>query len=177
MMRSVSWPAWREQRLYLLMLNGLDMRVVSPKRCLHLQGIVREVELEKRLRYAKAYLEEIRASTKQLEVDGHDDSDVDNEAKQREALSARDSIVANFLQQAQLEESGRVQQKLAIRVIKLDVPALGEHVGKRHRHTITAVDLSEDDSKGFAASRDGLIMHWDVEAGSSDNYIWPKIVS
>ncbi|MCO5568048.1 hypothetical protein L7F22_021744 [Adiantum nelumboides] len=62
------------------------------------------------------------------------------------------------------------------RIIKPDVPALGKHVGKRHRQTVTAVALSEDDSKGFAASKDGLIVHWDVEAGSSDKYIWPKTV-
>ncbi|KAI5079785.1 hypothetical protein GOP47_0005264 [Adiantum capillus-veneris] len=129
---------------------------------------------EKRLRAAKAYLEEIRASTKELEADGHDDSDVDDEAKRREALGARDSLVADLLQQAQLEESGRAQRKLAARIVKPDVPSLGMNVGRRHRQSVTAVALSEDDSKGFAASKDGLIVHWDVETGSRDKYIWPS---
>lgn len=132
---------------------------------------------EKRLRVAKAYLEEIRASTKLLDgADGHDDSDVDEDAKQREALGARDSIVADLLQQAQLEESGRVQRKLAFRIIEPETPADGKNVGRRHRQTVTAVALSEDDFKGFAASKDGLIVHWDVETGSSDKYNWPSNV-
>ncbi|KAI4306339.1 hypothetical protein L6164_029626 [Bauhinia variegata] len=32
----------------------------------------------------------------------------------------------------------------------------------KHRHSVTAVALSEDDLKGFSASKDGTIMQWDV---------------
>lgn len=42
---------------------------------------------------------------------------------------------------------------------------------------MTAVALSEDDSKGFSASKDGLIVHWDIETGASDTYNWPSNVT
>lgn len=64
----------------------------------------------------------------------------------------------------------------ACRIIEPETPADGKNVGRRHRQTVTAVALSEDDSKGFAASKDGLIVHWDVETGSSDKYNWPSNV-
>lgn len=44
----------------------------------------------------------------------------------------------------------------------------------KHRHSVTAVALSEDDSKGFSASKDGTIMHWDVDSGKSERYKWPS---
>ena len=44
-------------------------------------------------------------------------------------------------------------------------------MGRRHRQPVTAVALSEDDSKGFLASKDGLIVHWDIEIGASDIYL------
>lgn len=43
----------------------------------------------------------------------------------------------------------------------------------KHRQSVTAVALSEDDSRGFSASKDGLILHWDVETGKSEKYLWP----
>ena len=50
-------------------------------------------------------------------------------------------------------------------------------MGRRHRQPVTAVALSEDDSKGFSASKDGLIVHWDIETGASDTYNWPSNVA
>lgn len=126
-----------------------------------------ETAAEKRIRVAKAYLEKIRASTVEL-------ADDDEEVKPSEKLGARDSLVADLLQQEQLEESGRAQRKLAARIIKPATPLEGRVVGRRHRQSVTAVALTEDDSRGFSASKDGLIVHWDVETGSSDKYNWPS---
>lgn len=45
---------------------------------------------------------------------------------------------------------------------------------------MTAVALSEDDSKGFSASKDGIVLQWDVDSGKSEKYVWPameKLVS
>lgn len=44
----------------------------------------------------------------------------------------------------------------------------------KHRHSVTAVALSEDDSRGFSASKDGTILHWDVSSGKSEKYAWPR---
>lgn len=120
---------------------------------------------EKRLRVAKAYLEKIRASTKDMDED-------DEEQAPEDRLGARDSLVADLLQQEQLEESGRAQRKLAARIIVPATLSEGRYVGRRHRQSVTAIALTEDDSRGFAASKDGLIVHWDIETGSSDKYTW-----
>ena len=40
----------------------------------------------------------------------------------------------------------------------------------RHRQSATAVALSEDDMKGFSASKDGIIMNWDVNSRKSEKY-------
>lgn len=50
----------------------------------------------------------------------------------------------------------------------------GNRVLLRHQQSITAVALSEDDSKGFSASKDGTICHWDVDSGKKERYIWPN---
>lgn len=43
----------------------------------------------------------------------------------------------------------------------------------KHRQPVTAVALSKDSDKGFSASKDGVILHWDVETGKSEKYLWP----
>lgn len=44
----------------------------------------------------------------------------------------------------------------------------------KHRQSVTAVALSDDDLKGFSASKDGTIMHWDVDSGIRERYQWPS---
>lgn len=34
--------------------------------------------------------------------------------------------------------------------------------------------LSEDESRGFSASKDGTIVHWDVDSGKTEKYTWPS---
>ena len=43
----------------------------------------------------------------------------------------------------------------------------------KHTHPVTGVCLSDDDSRGFSVSKDGLIRHWDVDSGKSEKYKWP----
>ena len=43
----------------------------------------------------------------------------------------------------------------------------------KHRQSVTAVALAEDDLKGFSASKDGMIVQWDVDSGKSEKYTWP----
>lgn len=44
----------------------------------------------------------------------------------------------------------------------------------KHQQSVTAVALSDDDSRGFSVSKDGTILHWDVSSGKSDEYKWPS---
>ncbi|KAG6552195.1 hypothetical protein Mapa_006043 [Marchantia paleacea] len=129
-----------------------------------------ETAQEKRLRVAQAYVNKIRDFAKD-ESDDEEDAEEKEEAKR----GARDSLVADLLQQRQLEESGRVQRKLAARVIDSLPVEKGQVVSRRHRQSVTAICLTEDDSRGFSASKDGLIVHWDIEKGQSEKYEWPTV--
>lgn len=44
----------------------------------------------------------------------------------------------------------------------------------KHKQPVTAVVLSDDDMKGFSASKDGTIVHWDVDSGRREKYLWPS---
>lgn len=44
----------------------------------------------------------------------------------------------------------------------------------KHRQSVTAVVLSEDDKKGFSASKGGTIFQWDVEDGKCEKYSLPS---
>ncbi|CAM6032665.1 unnamed protein product [Sphagnum compactum] len=123
---------------------------------------------EKRLRLAKSYLDRTRQSVADAEEDEEEDQDVE------QRRGARDSMVADLLQQEQLEESGRIQRKLAARVLAPATLQEGRPVGRKHRQAVTAVCISEDDSTGFAASKDGLLVQWNIETGLSEKYEWPS---
>lgn len=128
---------------------------------------------EKRLRLAKAYLDRTRQSVADAEEDEEEEKEEeDQDVEQRRG--ARDSMVADLLQQEQLEESGRIQRKLAARVLAPATLQEGRPVGRKHRQAVTAVCISEDDSTGFAASKDGLLVQWNIETGLSEKYEWPS---
>ncbi|XP_077220802.1 U3 snoRNP-associated protein-like EMB2271 [Tasmannia lanceolata] len=133
-----------------------------------------ETAAEKKLRVANEYLEKIRAITKlQEEEEDEDEEGTGTDEEKGEREGNRDSLVAEFLQKEQLEESGRVRRSIASRVQK---PHDGDvfRVIERHKQSVTAVALAEDDSKGFSASKDGTILHWDVNSGKSEKYVWPS---
>eukprot|EP00252_Welwitschia_mirabilis_P008340 TRINITY_DN2012_c0_g1_i1.p1 TRINITY_DN2012_c0_g1~~TRINITY_DN2012_c0_g1_i1.p1 ORF type:complete len:530 (+),score=109.46 TRINITY_DN2012_c0_g1_i1:133-1722(+) len=123
---------------------------------------------EKRLRVAKAYLDKIKSLT-----EAHRDEDAEADENEEERRGKRDSLVSAILLQEQLEESGRVQRRLASRI--LEPSELQDwKILKRHKQSVTAICLSEDDSRGFSASKDGCIVHWDVETGKCNSYQWPS---
>lgn len=55
--------------------------------------------------------------------------------------------------------------------------AEGCAVGRKHRQAVTAICLTEDDSVGFAGSKDGLLVQWNIETGHSDKYDLPSLES
>lgn len=81
--------------------------------------------------------------------------------------------MSRILQQEQLELTGRFRQALASRVQKLDTTDDKFRALVKHRQSVTAVSLCEDDSKGFSASKDGTILHWDLDSGKWEKYQWP----
>ncbi|KAH6776716.1 Transducin/WD40 repeat-like superfamily protein [Perilla frutescens var. hirtella] len=131
---------------------------------------IEETAAETRKRLAEAFLETFRAKEREKEED--DESEGDDEGR-RKRDGDRDSRIANRLQQAQLEESGRVRRAVASRVQKPET-SQGFRFLVKHRQPVTSVALSEDDSRGFSASKDGTIVHWDVDSGKSEKYLWPS---
>ncbi|KAF8408788.1 hypothetical protein HHK36_004857 [Tetracentron sinense] len=126
---------------------------------------------EKRQRVAKEYLEKIRDMAKRDQED--EDREDGGETDEDEKSGMRDSLVAGMLQQEQLEESGRIRRLIASRVQRPET--IDEfRVLVKHRQSVTAVALADDDSKGFSASKDGTIIHWDVESGKGEKYAWPN---
>ncbi|KAK7412808.1 hypothetical protein VNO78_04451 [Psophocarpus tetragonolobus] len=127
-----------------------------------------ETGAEARKRIAQDYLQMVRqiAQKEKEQKEGEEEEDDEEDEE-----GARDSLVAQRLLKEQQEESGRVRKSIASRV------KVGSDEGFRllvkHRQSVTAVALSEDDSKGFSASKDGTILQWDVNTGQCERYKWP----
>ncbi|PON54761.1 Guanine nucleotide-binding protein, beta subunit [Parasponia andersonii] len=136
------------------------------------EAAVEETADEKRKRLAITHLEELRKIAKRTK-EQNDDESGGGESEKESEKGERDSLVAQILQQKQLEESGRVRRSIASRVQKPEASDQFQVLVK-HRKTVTAVALSEDDLKGFSASKDGTILHWDVESGRGEKYRWPS---
>nr|AMP82913.1 U3 snoRNP-associated protein-like YAOH [Catalpa bungei] len=130
---------------------------------------IEETPAEKKKRLADAFLESLREKERKKD---DDESEEDDEAR-REREGERDSLIAKILQQEQLEESGRVRRAIASRV-QIPETSEGFRFLVKHRQPVTGVALSEDDSRGFSASKDGTITHWDVDSGKTEKYAWPS---
>lgn len=133
---------------------------------------VEETAAEIRKRIAEESVKKVRAMAKELEEDGGEYDDESGDEKDRRNVD-RDSRVAGMFQQQQLEDSGRVRRLIASRVQKPEATD-GFRVLVKHRQSVTAVALSEDDFKGFSASKDGSIVQWDVDSGKREEYAWPS---
>ncbi|KAE8658900.1 U3 snoRNP-associated protein-like YAO [Hibiscus syriacus] len=127
---------------------------------------IEETPGEIRKRVATELLDKMRAIARREKEDKDGDEEMEDEG-------ARDSLVAKILQQEQLEESGRIRRVIASRIKKPET-ADGFKVLVKHRQSVTAVALSDDDLKGFSASKDGTILQWDVESGKTERYQWPS---
>ncbi|KAJ4977465.1 hypothetical protein NE237_002571 [Protea cynaroides] len=44
----------------------------------------------------------------------------------------------------------------------------------RHWQPVTIIALSSNDLRRFSSSKDGTIVHWDVDSGKSEKYAWPS---
>lgn len=121
-----------------------------------------ETAEEVKLRIAKEHLQKIKELAKRVEEDEDDDED-ENE----------DGLIGDILKNKQLEDSGRARRFIAQRVLSSE-PTDEFRLLVKHRQPVTSIALSEDDTRGFSASKDGVILHWDVEVGKTEKYLWPS---
>ncbi|KAM7270994.1 hypothetical protein ACFE04_030208 [Oxalis oulophora] len=140
------------------------------------EEVVEDLETadEKLNRIAKEHVEKVRKllrKQKEEENEGRSDDDDDDNADVKEG--EMDSLVAKFLMKEQMEDSGRATKVIASRIQKPE-SADEFRVLVKHRQPVTAIALSNDDMKGFSASKDGTILHWDVDSGKGGKYLWPS---
>ncbi|XP_021747294.1 U3 snoRNP-associated protein-like EMB2271 isoform X1 [Chenopodium quinoa] len=134
------------------------------------EELERETVDERRRRLAWELVQKVRKGEEEEREEDEDDDD-DDEREERGGI--RDSLVAKILQQEQLEDSGRTRRLIASKLQKLEDKEEPEFLFK-HRQSVTAVALSDDDRRGFSASKDGGIAHWDVEIRKAEKYLWPS---
>lgn len=115
-----------------------------------------ETAEQKRLRLAKAYLDNIKQAQAE-EGDSEDD----------------DEAVTERLRQDALDAMGHLRRTLAHRVTvaplplvsEYDLSATGARLLRGHRLPVTATALTTDDRTIFSVSKDGSIFQFDVETG------------
>ncbi|XP_076900264.1 U3 snoRNP-associated protein-like EMB2271 [Bidens hawaiensis] len=138
------------------MMNRRNLNKTKPDKRVPLLEIKETTaEMRKRL----AYLILLDNKRRRIEFDGKEEEDGDS-----------DSLVARRLKEQQLEDSGRVCRLIASRVQDPNTSSIvggGFQVLVKHRQSVTAAILSEDDSKVFSASKDGSIIQCDVDHGKT----------
>ncbi|KAF3568600.1 hypothetical protein DY000_02013997 [Brassica cretica] len=108
--------------------------------------------------------------TKKRRKVSYDDEDIESiESDAEENGFAEDKREAEdedeFADETAGEKRKRVQEPLS---------SDGFSVIVKHRHSVVSVALSDDDTRGFSASKDGTILHWDVSSGEKEIYKWPS---
>ncbi|KAG9147598.1 hypothetical protein Leryth_007392 [Lithospermum erythrorhizon] len=132
-----------------------------------------ETAAEKRKRVAELYIEKLRKIEERKREGEEEGSDEEGWERKRDKEGERDSRVAKMLHIEQMEESGRARKSIAFRVQKPELTG-GFQCLVKHRQSVTALALSDDDCRGFSASKDGTIVHWDVDSGKTEKYLWPS---
>eukprot|EP00095_Tigriopus_kingsejongensis_P006010 maker-scaffold245_size240363-snap-gene-1.25 protein:Tk06010 transcript:maker-scaffold245_size240363-snap-gene-1.25-mRNA-1 annotation:"u3 small nucleolar rna-interacting protein 2" len=104
---------------------------------------------QKRLRLAKAYLEEIEKAERER---GRD------EASLREAVNLR-------LRDDNLEEAGKLKREVADRYEPIPTDRIRYLRDKHHKLAITCLVTSSDGRHLFTASKDSSVLKWDLATG------------
>lgn len=127
----------------------------------------KETAEEKRLRLAKAYLEQLGRTAQEEDIDT---DNLDQETAELEADSDAEKdgrhfqAIAERLQASAAEAAGRLQRKLAHLVsVPGEVSEQPVRCWRSHRLSATAICLSSDDRVAYSVSKDGSIFQWDVE--------------
>uniref|UniRef100_A0A383W750 Uncharacterized protein n=1 Tax=Tetradesmus obliquus TaxID=3088 RepID=A0A383W750_TETOB len=141
-----------------------------------------ETAEQKRIRLARAYLEDLRAATQ----GGDDEDDADGAAA---AAGLDDDELAEKLRQDALEAQGRLQRRLAHRLLLPQQAAAAAtsssssrssgvlygsgRFSRAHRLSPTALALTADEAVAFTVSKDGSILKWDVETMQRTQLVRP----
>lgn len=119
-----------------------------------------ETAQEKKLRVAKAYLQQLReAEARQAGSDSDEDA-------------ASNDAVAERLRGDAMEALGQVQRHVAhsLAVPALDAKGNSGQLLKCHRHPVTAVALTSDEATAYSVSKGGTIVATDVETGTCQQF-------
>ncbi|KAI7841799.1 hypothetical protein COHA_004523 [Chlorella ohadii] len=143
-----------------------------------------ETAEEKRLRLAKAYLDQVKAierAEREPETD-EDEEDAAAAARGGGAAAADHGAVADRLRLDALESMGHLQRRLAHRLRLPPLPRVADYAGpaaaggrllRGHRLSVTAVALTTDERTAFSVGKEGSIMQWDVETGKRLKFAAP----
>ncbi|KAF3546975.1 hypothetical protein DY000_02001911 [Brassica cretica] len=145
--------------------NGEDRKGVDEAAEEEEDEFADETAGEKRKRLAEALLLRTREAQRRQREERDDDDDDDEDDE--------DDDIVKTLMKKQQEDSGRVRRAIASSVQE---PLSSDEFSiiVKHRKSVVSVALSDDDTRGFSASKDGTIVHWDVSSGKSDKYKWPN---
>ncbi|KAI3437620.1 hypothetical protein D9Q98_000072 [Chlorella vulgaris] len=137
-----------------------------------------ETAEQKRLRLAKAYLNQVKA-IEAAERDPGSESD-DGEGSDGEGGGgAAFGAVADKLRSDALEGMGHLRRQLAHRLQLPPLPRVADYAGvaasggrllRGHRLPVTAVALSADEQTVYSVSKDGAILQHDVETGQRQRF-------
>ncbi|EFN55906.1 hypothetical protein CHLNCDRAFT_22742 [Chlorella variabilis] len=136
-----------------------------------------ETAEEKRLRLAKAYLDQVKAIEAAEREPG---SESEDEEGGDGGGSAAHDAVAGRLRDDALEGMGHLQRRLAHRLALPPLPRVADYGGaaacggrllRGHRLSVTAVALTADERTVFSVSKDGAILEHDVESGARQRFV------
>ncbi|XP_078370108.1 U3 small nucleolar RNA-interacting protein 2-like isoform X2 [Oculina patagonica] len=112
-----------------------------------------ETAQEKRLRLAKQYLAQLESE----------------EQKKKESDDIDHDAIAHRLKQDVLEQTGRLQKRIASQFTQPSLAAI--RVLKGHQLSVTCLCVSHDNKFIFSASKDCSIIKWNIETGEKEGKI------
>ncbi|XP_068702337.1 U3 small nucleolar RNA-interacting protein 2-like isoform X1 [Montipora foliosa] len=112
-----------------------------------------ETAQEKRLRLAKQYLAHLESE----------------EQVKKDVIAINHDAIAHRLKQDVLEQTGRLQKRVASQYIQPPQDAV--RVLKGHQLSVTCLCVSPDDKFVFSGSKDCSIIKWDIETGCKQGKI------
>ena len=134
----------------------------------------RETAQEKRVRMAQDYLKLVGDAEGEMSSDDQDDDTEDDE--ERRGITGSRNRLNEALKKDMLKEKGRLRRIVAPSLRAAcdgyDFVA-NQRALKGHKHAVTSVALSQDETILFSASKDKRIVRWDVETGKRmKEYPW-----
>ncbi|KAK9828725.1 hypothetical protein WJX72_001725 [[Myrmecia] bisecta] len=139
-----------------------------------------ETAEEKRLRLAKAYLQQLRDAEEEefVGVGPAAESDEEEEGAEGGREARTHGAVSEHLRKQAMEAMGYLQRKIADKVVvpelrpvsKAGQASTSGRFMRCHRSSVTALALTADDATAFSVSKDGAIFQTDIETGTRTRF-------